>query len=107
MGGRLAGLGALDLVLQAGWLVQAVLLLLLGFSIVSWALILSKWRDLRRAGQDSEAFLEVYHEGSLDAAYEAGRSYDRSPLSTVFVAGYSELHRMVKLAGAPAPRHLG
>ena len=106
MGGRLAGLGALDLVLQAGWLVQAVLLMLLGFSIVSWALIFTKWRDLRRAGQDSEAFLEVYHEGSLDAAYEAGRTYERSPLSAVFVAGYAELHRMAKLAGAPAARHL-
>ncbi len=106
MGGRLAGLDVLDLVFQAGWLVQLVLLLLLGFSIVSWALIVTKWRELRRATQDSEAFLEVYQDGSLDAAYEAGRAYDRSPLSAIFVAGYAELHRMAKLSGTRAGRDL-
>ena len=102
MGGRLAGLDALDLIFQAGWVVQVVLLILLGFSIVSWSLIITKWRELRRANQDSEAFLEVYQDGSLDAAYEAGRAYDRSPLSAVFVAGYAELHRMAKLTGTRA-----
>ena len=38
---------------------------------VSWAAILFKWRQLRAAMRESEAFLEVYHEGSHDAAYEA------------------------------------
>jgi biopolymer transport protein TolQ len=106
MGGRLAGLQALDLVLQAGWLVQLVLVLLLGFSVLSWALIYTKWRELRRAGQDSEAFLEVYRDGSFDAAYEAARAYDRSPLAAVFVAGYAEIHRMAKHAGTRAGREL-
>ena len=99
VGGRLAGIDAVDLVLQAGWVVQLVLLILLVFSIVSWALIYTKWRELRRANQDSEAFLEVYHDGSLDAAYEAGRACDRSPLASVFVAGYTELHRVLKHSG--------
>ncbi len=106
MGGRLAGLDVLDLVFQAGWIVQAVLLILLGFSVVSWALIITKWRELRRAHHDSEAFLEVYQDGSLDAAYEAGRAYDQSPLSAVFVAAYAEVHRMAKLAGTRAGRDL-
>jgi biopolymer transport protein TolQ len=106
MGGRLAGIDALDLMLQAGWLVQLVLLILLGFSIVSWALIYTKWRELRSAGEDSEAFLEVYHDGSLDAAYDAGRSCDASPLANVFLAGYAEIHRMAKLAGKRAGRDL-
>lgn len=99
MGGRLAGIDVLDLVFQAGWIVQVVLLILLGFSVVSWALIITKWRELRRGNQDSEAFLEVYQDGSLDAAYEAGRSYEQSPLAVVFVAAYAELHRIAKLAG--------
>jgi len=51
--------------------VQLVLIVLAIFSITSWALILYKWRELRRAQQDSEAFVEVYHDGSFDAAYEA------------------------------------
>ena len=100
MGGRLASLDALDLVFQAGWIVKLVLLLLAGFSIFSWALIVHKWRELRRADQDSEGFLEVYREGSFDAAYEAGRALDHSPLAAVFLSGYGEMNRMAKLAGS-------
>ena len=86
MGGRLASLDALALVYQASWIVQLVILLLVVLSVVSWTIIGFKWRELRRAAQDSEAFLEVYHEASLDAAYGAARDLDRSPLAAVFLA---------------------
>lgn len=102
MGGRLASLNAFDLVLQAGWIVKCVLLLLAGFSVISWALMIFKWRELRRADQDSGAFLEVYRGGSLDAAYEASRSYDGSPLAATFLAGYAELNQMLRHAGTSA-----
>ncbi|HJO24855.1 MAG: MotA/TolQ/ExbB proton channel family protein [Myxococcota bacterium] len=99
-GGRLASLDAMSLIWQASWLVQLVLLFLVLMSVVSWAIILVKWRALRRAEQDSEAFLEVYQEGSLDAAYQLARELDRSPLAGVFLAGYSELSRMSRLSDA-------
>jgi biopolymer transport protein TolQ len=97
MGGRLASLDALSLIWQASWIVQLVILLLVLLSVASWTIIAFKWRELRRAEQDSEAFL--YHDGSLDAAYEAARDLDRSPLSTIFLAAYSEMHRMARFAG--------
>jgi biopolymer transport protein TolQ len=56
-----------------------------------------KWRELRRAEQDSEAFLEVYQEGSSDAAYQVARDLDRSPLASVFLTAYAELNRMRRL----------
>ena len=87
LGGRLASLDALSLIWQASWLVQLVLLLLLLLSVFSWAIILVKWRELRRAEQDSEAFLEVYQEGSFDAAYQFARELDRSPLASIFLSG--------------------
>jgi biopolymer transport protein TolQ len=62
LGGRLASLDMLELVFGASLIVQAVLLLLVLFSVFSWAVILYKARELRRAEQDSEAFLEVYHD---------------------------------------------
>ena len=74
MGGRFASLDALSLIWQASWVVQLVLLFLVLMSIVSWAIILVKWRELRRAGQDSEAFLEVYPRTRLRAASTAARS---------------------------------
>ena len=106
VGGRLASLDALALVWQASWVVQLVLLLLVFLSVLSWTVIFFKWRELRRAEQDSEAFLEVYHEGSLDAAYEAARDLDRSPLSSIFLAAYSEMNRMTRFSGAPGPASL-
>ena len=107
MGGRLASLDALSLIWQASWLVQLVIGLLLLLSIFSWAIILAKWRELRRAEQDSEAFLEVYQEGSLDAAYQLARQLDRSPLASMFVSAYAEFNRMARFAGKGKASGLG
>jgi len=99
LGGRLASLDMLDLVFQASLLVQAVLLLLVLLSVFSWAVILVKSRELRRAEQDSEAFLEIYHDGSLENTYDAARTLDRSPLASMFAASYGELRRMARGTG--------
>ena len=106
MGGRLASLDALSLIWQASWVVQLVIGLLVVLSVLSWAIIAYKWRELRRAAQDSEAFLEVYHEGSLDASYEAARDLDRSPLTSIFVAVYGEMNRIARVTGQSGPRAL-
>ena len=83
-----------DLVLQAGLIVQAVLLILLGCSVGSWAIILSKWRELRSAQKDSEAFLEVYHRESLDESIGAARHLGQSPLSIILLSTCTEMSRM-------------
>jgi len=101
VGGRLASLDPLDLIWQASWVVQLVILLLVVASVVSWAAIVFKWRELRDAEQDSEAFLEVYREGSLDKSYGAARELDRSPLSAIFLAVHTELRRISKYSGRP------
>ncbi len=106
MGGRLAGLDALSLIWQASWIVQLVILLLVLLSVISWAIILAKWRELRRAEQDSEAFLEVYQEGSLDAAYQVARELDRSPLASIFLTAYGEFNRMKRFGGGSQPADL-
>ena len=94
-------LGVLDLVFQASLIVQLVLLGLVSLSIMSWAVIAYKMRELRRAQQDSEAFLEVYHAGSLDEAYSAAKDLDHSPLAAVFLAAYNELRRLARSTGGP------
>jgi biopolymer transport protein TolQ len=106
VGGRLASVDVLDLMLQAGWLVRIVLLIIATISVGSWAVIAYKWRELRRAAKDSDAFLEVYHEGSLDRAYEAARELAGSPLARIFAAGYAEASRIAKYTGKPMSRML-
>jgi biopolymer transport protein TolQ len=99
LGGRLASLNLLDLVWQASWLVQLVILMLVAASVVSWAAILFKWRELTAAEQDSEAFLEAYHEGSWETAHDSARNLDRSPLSAIFLVAHGELKRFAKYRG--------
>ncbi len=101
MGGRLASLDPFDLIWQASWVVQLVILLLVVASIVSWAAIVFKWRELSGAEQDSESFLDTYHEAGLSRAYEAARSLDRSPLSAVYLAAHGELQKFSRYAGRP------
>jgi len=96
----------LTLVLRASLIVQLVLLLLLVFSVVSWAVIVAKWRELRNAEQDSEAFLEVYHREPFEAAFEAGRQLDRSPLAIVFPTCCNEMSRFTRGGAGPASRRL-
>jgi biopolymer transport protein TolQ len=114
-GARLAALDMWSLIWQASWIVQLVMLMLVVMSVVSWAIIFVKWRELRRAEQDSEAFLEVYQEGSLDAAYQVARDLDHSPLASIFLSAYGEMNRMVRHSegsisesqGKALSRHIG
>ena len=94
-------LDILDLVLQASLIVKLVLVILAIFSVTSWALILYKWRELRRAQQDSEAFVEIYHDGSFESVYEAARQLHRAPVSAIYLDGYVEMNRLAKYASGP------
>ena len=54
--------GVLDLVLTAGPVAKAILLILAVFSIVSWALIVEKWWQFRRVRRQTLTFLKAYRE---------------------------------------------
>jgi len=105
-GGLHVSFDAFGLILQAGLIVKLVLFILFAFSLVSWAIILSKWREVRGASQDSEAFLEIYHEEPFDRAYEAASELGRSPIATVFVATCDEMGRLAKQTGRAEIRDL-
>jgi biopolymer transport protein TolQ len=84
-GGNAVSFDLISLVLQAGLIVKLVLIVLLGFSMASLSIIVTKWWELRAADQDSEAFLEVYQRDGFAEAYDAARHLDRSPLAVVFL----------------------
>ncbi len=107
MGGRLAAsLDIFGLILEAGIIVQLVILLLAAFSIISWTIIAFKWRELARAQQDSEAFLEIYHEDSFSESYDSARQLDRSPLANVFLAACDEMQRLAPQGGSPSASNI-
>ncbi|MBF0140145.1 MAG: protein TolQ [Magnetococcales bacterium] len=95
MNEALASHGVLDLVSQAGPVVKLVMLLLLMSSVVSWAIILDKWRRFRRITRESEAFEERFWSGgSVGKLYQtAADEWPGSPIVAVFLAGFREWKR--------------
>jgi biopolymer transport protein TolQ len=86
---------ALQLILQAGYVVKGVLVLLLFFSVVSWAIIFFKHRYFSRAHKETDQFLRAYRSGrDPKAIYQATRHFTISPIANVFRAVYTdEMHQ--------------
>ncbi len=81
-----------DLVLRAGPMGKLVLLILLGFSVASWAIIIHKWRLMRRVRRETSLFREIFAESdNLAVVYASTKQYQASPLARMFAAGYAEL----------------
>jgi len=83
---------------NAGLGEKLVMLFLLGFSVVSWAVIVYKLRNIRRSYRESETFLDVFWNSKrLDAIYQRSETLSSSPVSQVFRAGYIELAKLKKM----------
>jgi biopolymer transport protein TolQ len=82
----------LRLVANSGGVVKAVLLVLLAFSVLSWAVIISRFRALRRAELQSEAFLDdLRKERRLSDLRDRAGRYAESPLVPIFLDAFHEL----------------
>ncbi len=87
----------LQLILQAGYVVKGVLVILLFFSIVSWAIILFKNRYFSRANKESEQFLRAFRSNrDPNELYQGIRSLTISPIVNVFKAVYTDEARKEK-----------
>lgn len=90
-----------SLVMQSGFVAKLVLALLLFFSILSWAIILSKWGAFRRARVQSGRFLRAFRKAQrMQDIAAVAEQFEPSPLVSVFRGGYEELRRQ----GNPGPR---
>ena len=82
---------------------QAVLAILLLFSIASWAIIVAKLLSFRRSQAQSARFLDVFRKSSKFSEVQAVCStLEASPLDGVFQAGYAELNAQFRVTAAPA-----
>ena len=92
-----SGLDPFQLILEAGPVSIIVLILLVGFSLISWAIILSKWIILRRADKHSETFLEVFRSSKkFSDVHAICHELHASPLAGIFLSGYNELNYQLK-----------
>ena len=103
LGGRFHD-SLLSMILDAGVMVQFVLLLLLVFSVVSWAIILMKYRSFRRVRQENEAFLEAYMKsGKLSDILPEAKKLKFSTVAEVFRVGYGELGKATRAIRGSSP----
>lgn len=84
------------LISQASAVVKFVLLLLLIFSVISWAIVIFKLVEYRNARINSEKFLEFFRKNrSLTDIYKFLSNFKENPLSRIFQEGYRNISKQL------------
>jgi biopolymer transport protein TolQ len=83
-----------DMISQTGPVAKIVLLILLLFSMLSWAIIVSKWGVFKRANVQSLRFLRAFRKsGRMQDVAAVAEQFKPSPLVSVLESAYGELRR--------------
>jgi biopolymer transport protein TolQ len=90
-----------DLFLQTGAVAKTVIAILVLFSILSWAVILSKWRIIKRARTQGERFTRAFRKSQrLQEIASVAEQFRPSPLVGVFEGAVAEFKRQMGTTGA-------
>jgi biopolymer transport protein TolQ len=96
--------GPIGLVRHASPEAQVVLVILVLFSIASWAIILYKLWSFRRAERESARFLDVFRRSSkFSEVHAVCKSLEHSPLVGLFQAAYAELNSQLRHSSGAVP----
>jgi biopolymer transport protein TolQ len=99
-----------QLVIGASPIVQLVLVILVFMTVMCLYIIGAKWIRLKQVTDQSRGFLQLFWSDEKARTWNAkamndihahSAQYDRSPIATVFRAGYRELSRIARM-GRPS-----
>ena len=91
-----------QMVLNAGPIVKLVMLILLLFSVICWAIILMKIRYFRRAKAETAFFLDLFWEtGDWNKISEESEDLPFSPVANIFMSGLGEFKRALRIQRLP------
>ena len=94
----------LELILHAGAVVKLVLFVLFFFSVLSWAIIIVKFRVFRKAEKESKVFLDHFWESrNFSKAFMEAKRLANSPVAAMFRSGYIDMEKMKKERLQPNP----
>jgi len=80
---------------QAHWIVQSVMILLAIMFMIGLYIIIYKAMYLRRASTESDQFNDSFWRSrDIEQIYKQAQALRNSPLSQMFVAGYTELAKL-------------
>jgi biopolymer transport protein TolQ len=90
-----ANLDIMRLFEQAHWIVKGVMILLAVMFIIGLYIIIYKTMYLARASRESNAFTESFWKSrDIEQIYKQAQQLRNSPISAMFVAGYTELAKL-------------
>lgn len=91
------GSGVIGLFSESGWVGKGIVFILLGFSVVSWAMIILKYQFFRRAEKESHSFLSSFRKTKdPDDLLKHAEAKKYSPIATLFLEGFTEAANIVK-----------
>ena len=94
LGGTAPDFSFFGMFAQADFIVQAVMIMLLGASVWCWAIIYDKYRRLRAVREKADEFEGEFWSGnSLEDLYELTRHNPDHPLAILFVSAMREWQR--------------
>jgi biopolymer transport protein TolQ len=89
-----------DMISNTGPVAKLVLLTLLALSLISWAIILTKWALLSKARGQSGRFIRAFRKAQrMQDMAAVSEQFKPSPLVGVFEGGYEEYTRQVATSG--------
>jgi len=73
-----------------------ILIILVTMSLISWGIMLNKWRLFRRVEEENWVFLNFYRKaGKFSDLVGQAKSLRHTPLSGVFLEGFSEVQEIL------------
>jgi len=101
LGGNIPDFSLWGMFASADWIVQLVMLVLLGSSLWCWAIIFDKSKRIRRVTAQADKFdAEFWSGNSLEDLYERVRKNPDHPMAALFVAAMREWQRSVSGRGS-------
>ena len=92
---------------NTGIVARIVLLLLLSFSVLSWAIIFNKHRNFSAARRESGEFLRIFRGSKkLSEIRTSCQSLKATPLTEVFMSGYREIESQAVYTENPGRPHI-
>jgi biopolymer transport protein TolQ len=92
--------------MSADWIVKAVMIVLLVFSLWSWTIIINKGLALGTLRRRAAKFEKIFWSGqSLDELYQQFATRTDHPMAAVFVSALREWRRAFE-GGAPREAHV-
>jgi biopolymer transport protein TolQ len=91
-----------SLLANTGIVARVVLLILLFFSVFSWAVIFQKWRAFKAAHQQSRQFLKIFRQSTkLSEIRSSCQVLKATPLAELFLSGYREIENQAEYRENP------